>query len=183
MAGAGMGAQPGMGTTGQQPGLLGQATGPLIGTGAPAGMTQPGQAGQMNRPGQQGQQNRNNANRGAGRGQNRNQANNQGGMGAGTQQKSTVRPQLVVAFDHPRPDPETMQVAITTRFGKLASKSQFQDIEVEADGNTVILRGEVDSVRSSKLATILARMEPGVKKVRNELTVAESPAPAPSTDD
>jgi osmotically-inducible protein OsmY len=89
---------------------------------------------------------------------------------------------MVVAFDHPRPDAETTQLAITTRFTKLASKTQFKDIEVESDGNTVILRGAVDSERTSRLATILARMEPGVKRVQNELTVAESPSPAPSSD-
>ena len=168
----GVGGQAGMGATGQQSGLLGMTSGPLIGTGAPAGQTTTGQTGQM--PNRAGQQNRNNANRRTG--QNRNQTT-QAGAGAGNQQKTTVRPQMVVAFDHPRPDAESTQLAIATRFDKLASKTQFKGIEVESDGNTVILRGEVDSVRTSKLATILARMEPGVKSVRNELTVADSPSP------
>jgi hypothetical protein len=176
---SGMGAQPGIGATGQQAGgLIGTSTGQLIGTGAPAGQTGMGQTGQM--PNRQGMQNRNNANRRPG-GQNRNQMN-QAGTGAGTQQKTTVRPQMVVAFDHPRPDVDTTQLAITTRFGKLASKNQFKSVEVDTDGNTVVLRGEVDSARTSRLATILARMEPGVKNVRNELTVTE-PRPAPSADE
>jgi hypothetical protein len=177
--GQGFGGQPGMGANGQQTGLLGTSTGPLIGTGAPAGMNQPGQNGQM--PNRQGQQNRNNANRRPG--QNRNQQNQAGGMGAANQQKTTVRPQLVVAFDHPHPDAETMQAAITTRFGKLASNAQFKGIEVEAAGNMVILRGQVDSPRTMRLATILARMEPGVKKVQNELTVKEPLPPSPSPVD
>lgn len=172
----GTGAQQGMGATGQQGGLIGQTAGPLIGTGAPAGMTQPGQNGQMGN--RQGQPNRNNANRRTG--QNRNQGGNQaGGAAAANQQKTTVRPQLVVAFDHPSPDAETMRTSITTRFSKLASKSQFKDVKVETDGDVVVLRGEVDSPRTSRLAAIHARMEPGVKNVRNELTVTE-PAPAPS---
>ena|SRR5579872_1158398 len=176
----GLGGQAGMGMTGQQSGLIGLANGTnLIGTGAPAGQTMTGQPGQMmNR---QGQQNRNNANRRTG--QNRNQTNQPGGAGAGNQQKTTVRPQMVVAFDHPRPDAESMQSSITTRFDKLASKSQFKDIEVETVGSMVILRGAVDSERSSRLAAILARMEPGVSKVRNELTVKEPLPPTPSPED
>ena len=172
------GAQAGMGATGQQTGgLLGLSTGTnLIGTGAPAGMTgQPGQQGQMNR---QGQQNRPNANRRPGGTQNRNQPN-QAAAGAANQQKTTVRPQLVVAFDYPQHDADTTRTALTTRFAKLASKSQFKGIEIETDGNSVVLRGEVDSDRTSRLATILARMEPGVKRVRNELTVKEPPPPRP----
>lgn len=172
LTGTGMTGQQGMGATGQQAGgLIGLTNSTTIGTGAPAGMNMTGQMG--NRPGQQ---NRPNANRRTG--QNRNPATQPGGAaGAGNQQKTTVRPQMVVAFDHPRPDAETTQLAITTRFSKLASKSQFKGIEVEADGDSVILRGEVDSSRTSRLATILARMEPGVKSVRNELTVSE-PSPA-----
>lgn len=171
------GGQPGMGATGQQTGgLAGLSSGTMIGTGAPAGMTQPGQTGQMgNRPGQQ--PNRNNANRRGG--QNRNQGNQAGGAGAANQQKTTVRPQLLVAFDHPSPDAETMRASISTRFSKLASKSQFKDVKVETDGDAVVLRGEVDSPRTSRLAAIHARMEPGVKIVRNELTVVE-PSPSPS---
>jgi osmotically-inducible protein OsmY len=86
---------------------------------------------------------------------------------------------LKVEFDHPRPDAEAVQLAITTRFSKLASQARFKGIEVEADGSDVVLRGEVDSARTSRLATILARMEPGVKNVRNELHVTE-PAASPA---
>ncbi len=127
----------------------------------------------------QGQQNRNNANRRTN--QNRNQAN-QTGAGAANQQGRTIRPQLVVGFDHIRPPAEKTQTAIATRFSKLASKAQFQNIDVAVEGDVAILRGEVDTERSGKVAVVLARMEPGIKSVRNELTVAKpvEPAPAPS---
>ena len=165
-----------MGATGQQTGLIGLSTGSLIGTGGPAGQTATGQNGQMNN--RQGQQNRTNANRRTG-GQNRNQTN-QAGAGAGNQQQRSIRPQMVVAFDHPRPDAETTQAALTTRFNKLASTTQFKGINIETNGNQVILRGEVDSERTIRLAAILARMEPGVSKVQNELTVKEPTLPSPS---
>ena len=174
-AGAGLGAQQGMGATGQQTGLIGLSSGQLIGT-SQAGQTgQIGQNGQMNN--RQGQQNRTNANRRTG--QNRNQTN-QAGAGAGNQQQRSIRPQMVVAFDHPRPDAETTQAALTTRFNKLASTTQFKGINIETDGSRVILRGEVDSERTIRLAAILARMEPGVSKVQNDLTVKEPTLPSPS---
>ena len=174
--GAGMGAQQGMGAMGaggQQTGLVGQRTGTLIGINQ-IGQTATGQNGQVNN--RQGQ-NRNNANRRTG--QNGNQTNQAGGA-AGNQQQRTVRPQMVVAFDHPRPTAETIQANLETRFDKLASKTEFKGITIEADGSRVILRGEVDSARSGKLAAILARMEPGVSKVQNELTVKEPTFPSPS---
>jgi len=180
LTGTGAGALPGMGATGQQTGgLIGQSTGNLIGTGAPAGMQQPGQTGQFGQMGnRQGQPNRNNANRRAG--QNRNQGNQAGTAGAANQQKTTVRPQLLVAFDYPHPDAEQNRTSIATRFSKLAG-SEFKGVQVETDGDVIVLRGEVDSARTGRMAAIFARMEPGVKNVRNELTVTEpSPSPSPS---
>jgi hypothetical protein len=178
----------GMGAAGQQAGLLGMAGGQLIGVGQ-AGQNgqmigQNGQNGMMNnRQGQMGLQNRNNTNRRPGA-QNRNQMNNQMGAGAGNQQqKTTVRPQLVVGFDPPRLDVQTTRSSISTRFSKLASESRFKGIEVETDGNTVTLRGEVDSERTGKLAVILARIEPGIKRVRSELTVASPVIPSADADE
>jgi osmotically-inducible protein OsmY len=55
-------------------------------------------------------------------------------------------------------------------------------IQVAVEGDTAILRGEVASVRDRTLAEHLARFEPGIRTVRNELTVtapAAGPAPAP----
>jgi hypothetical protein len=171
----GLGAPGGLGAAGQQSTLLGLSNGTnLIGTGAAAGQNPAGQAGQM--PNRQGMQNRNNANRRTG--QNRNQANQATGAGAANQQGRSIRPQLVVGFDHARPAADATQAAIATRFSKLASKTEFKNIQVEMDGDVVVLRGQVDTERSGKVAVVLARMEPGVKTVRNELTVAESSAPA-----
>jgi len=166
------------GAGGQQAQLLGLNNGTnLLGTGLAPGQNPNGQTGQngmMNN--RQGMQNRNNANRRTG--QNRNQANQTGANNA-NQQGRTIRPQLVIAFDYGRPAAEKTQTAISTRFSKLASKTQFKDIQVEVDGDVVILRGQVDTERSGKVAAVLAKMEPGVKEVRNELTVAE-PKPQPS---
>jgi hypothetical protein len=47
-------------------------------------------------------------------------------------------------------------------------------IQVVADGNGVILRGTVQTDRDKYLAGVLASMTPGVRGVRNELTVRET---------
>ncbi len=169
-AGGAMGGQPGMaGAAGQQGGMVGQRNTRFVGN-AQAGQTTPGQNGQMNN--RQGQ-NRNNTRR---TGQNANQTNQAGG-GAGNQQQKSVRPQMVVAFDHPIPTAEKTQTALTTRFEKLANKTQFKGIDIEVNGSRVILRGEVANAQDSKLAQILARLEPGVRTVQNELTVTPGAAP------
>lgn len=166
-----MGGQPGMaGAAGQQGGMVGQRNTRFVGN-AQAAQGAQGMNGQMNN--RQGQ-NRNNTRR---TGQNANQTN-QGGA-AGNQQQKSVRPQMVVAFDHPIPTAEKTQTALTTRFTKLANKTQFKGIDIEVDGSRVILRGEVANAQDSKLATILARFEPGVRTVQNELTVTRDVAPAP----
>jgi hypothetical protein len=159
----------GAGAAGQQQGMVGQRSTRLAGN-AQAGQTTPGQMNQMNN--RQGQ-NRNNARR---TGQTANQ--NQAGAGAGNQQQRSVRPQMVVNFDYPAHTPDNTETALTTRFSKLANKVQFQAVEIEVNGTRVILRGEVASQQDIKLASILARLEPGVRTVQNELTVAPDPEPA-----
>ena len=49
--------------------------------------------------------------------------------------------------------------------------------EVSVAGRTAILRGEVTSVRERDLAELVARIEPGISSVRNELQVAQPPVP------
>jgi hypothetical protein len=162
-----MGGQQGaMGAAGQQAGMVGQRSTRLAGN-AQSGQTTPGQQNMTNRQGQ----NRNNARRTT---QNGNQT---GQTGAGNQQQRTVRPQMVINFDHPVRTSVKTQSILTTRFSKLADKTQFAGVEVEVDGSSVVLRGEVASAKDSKLAMILARLEPGVRHVENKLTVADSPVP------
>lgn len=73
------------------------------------------------------------------------------------------------------------------RLGKLPGLTTVGPIEVLLDGETVVLRGVVASEGDRQLAEDLAKLEPEVSLVRNELTVqtlAESDAagsPAPTT--
>ena len=58
-----------------------------------------------------------------------------------------------------------------------------RDITVSVVGRTAILRGTVATAKERRLAAILAKFEPGVSTVRNDLKVADgtaSPATLPS---
>jgi hypothetical protein len=152
------------GTTGQRTGLVGQSNTRFT------GMTPT--TGQM--PGQNQGQNRNGRGRG---GQNQNQ--NQAG-GANNQQQRTIRPQLVVAFTTPTPTAELVAARLSTRMKKIP-KDGFKNVSVEMDGKKAILRGEVSSEEDSRMAAMMARLEPGIRSVKNEIVVKE-PAPAPDVE-
>src|SRR5262245_39742746 len=150
------------GTTGQRAGLVGQSNTRFTGLTATTGQ-------QM---GQNQGQNRNSRGRG-GQNQNQNQAgaNNQ-------QQQRTIRPQLVVGFTPPTPTAETLAARLSTRMQKI-QRGGFKGVTVEVDGRKVILRGEVNSDEDSRMAAMMARLEPGIRSVKNELVVKE---PAPESD-
>jgi hypothetical protein len=73
------------------------------------------------------------------------------------------------------------------RLGKLPGLSTVGPIEILVEGETVVLRGVVASEGDRQLAEDLAKLEPEVGKVRNELTVqgeagsSAAAQPAPTT--
>jgi osmotically-inducible protein OsmY len=132
-------------------------------------------AGGQQTQGQNQFQNRNNSRGRGGQNQNQNQAG-----GANNQQQRTIRPQLVVAFSTPAPTAETVAARLSTRMQKIP-KTGFKGVTVEVDGRKAILRGEVSSEDDSRMAVMMARLEPGIRTVKNELVVKE-PAPAPDLE-
>jgi hypothetical protein len=88
-------------------------------------------------------------------------------------ERPILRPRQEIAFTFaPRP-PATITTTLNSRFDKVsqrASTLQGVAVVVEADG-TAVLRGEVQSEEAAKLAAMMARLEPGVRTVRSELTV------------
>ena len=71
--------------------------------------------------------------------------------------------------------PTTAATDLGQRLGlELASSSRFSDrshFEVLVEGTTAILRGEVSSAAERDVAEVVARFEPGIYQVRNELKV------------
>jgi hypothetical protein len=154
----------GTGTTGQRAGLVGQSNTRFTGLTPTTGQ-----------PGQNQFQNRNNGRGRGGQNQNQNQAG-----GANNQQQRTIRPQLVVAFTTPTPTAELVAARLSTRMKKVP-KDGFKNVTVEMDGRKAILRGEVSSEEDSRMAAMMARLEPGIRSVKNELVV-KTPAPDPDLE-
>ena len=103
----------------------------------------------------------------------------QGGMGVGyggaQRQAPVIRPRQRVAFEHTPPHLPTVSTKLETRLNKMtALKSSNVRLTVGAEGE-VVLTGKVASAERAKVAEIIARQEPGVRSVRNELTYPDAP--------
>ncbi len=171
----GTGGQSGFGQTGgQRQGQAGAANAAFLGantSGSFIGRNAQGQTGNF-----QNNQNRGGNNRGGG-GQNQNLLNLLGGMGGGgnqggqTSTAPAIRPRQKVAFDFPKPSPARIQASYQKQLTGISRRyPQFQNVGVNP-GTTgeVVLTGTVPTERDARLAANLARLEPGVRTVRNEL--------------
>ena len=115
------------------------------------------------------------ANRGGN--QNNNNINNQqqgGPAGARGQaaQLPPIRPRQKVAFEYTRPQLAMVSSKLEVRLNKMPVFQQKLGKSVALSVNPsgeVVLKGNVKSAKDAKLAENLARLEPGVYNVRNEL--------------
>jgi hypothetical protein len=88
-----------------------------------------------------------------------------------------MRVEVKVAFNAPRPSPAQMSTAIRTRLAKILTEHRMSMPGVAMEGDTVVLTGMAASENERDVITQLLALEPGVRDVRNEMTVA-APATA-----
>lgn len=100
---------------------------------------------------------------------------NQNAMGQGGAlgaQRTPIRPRLQVGFEYQPPPPQATAVEIGFRLNTLArERIKIEGIQVTVEQGIVTLRGDARNVHDRKLAESMARLEPGVLDVRNEITV------------
>lgn len=84
-------------------------------------------------------------------------------------------PRLIVGFDYTPAPQQAVAAQLTTRLQQSAGIQRLGPIEVSVEGRTAILRGEVASAHDRSLAAELVRLEPGVSRVENHLSVAAEP--------
>lgn len=161
------------------------------------GMRQSGGAQQQGRNGMQGMNGRNgmqgmNGMNGMGFGQNQfNQRNrnqqgnrnrngqqgmgnpNQGGGGMNNAQQRQIQPTLKVGFDFKPANVQASHVRLSAQVNKLSERKEFQGVQAISEGKTLVLKGEVKDAQTRKLLERMAKLDPAVKDVRNDLTVAE----------
>jgi hypothetical protein len=96
------------------------------------------------------------------------------------QRAISLRPQQRLGFAYSRPTPEVIAANLNARFARITAAPATpnvtpparQQIQMEMDNQGVLtLRGTVETADARKLAEVMARLEPGVRKVANELEV------------
>ena len=186
--GNGQGQNGGVGvtSTGQRNGFVGGSdnSGRFVGQ-SQAGRQQINQANLGGMRGGQG--NGRGQNNNGGNGNNPNQNANGGGFGGSTPvaPQRVIRPQQRVAFTYPSPPPAKTTASINNRFQTLASqiprgaanrgisnRMELKGVTVQTPvAGEVVLKGTVTTEDARKLAGIMAKLEPGVRSVRNDITV------------
>jgi osmotically-inducible protein OsmY len=113
-----------------------------------------------------------------GRGTNQaNRGNNGAGQGGGA--ATELRTSLRVGFESPHPAPSRVATILTDRLARSTRIRVVGPVTVDVQQDTTILRGEVATPHDRILAEQLALLEPGVRRVKNELVVTgESTTPA-----
>lgn len=127
--------------------------------------------------GQNGAMTQNTGNRRGAANRNGNQANNinnqqQGGPANARGQASQpppVRPRLKTGFEYTKPQLAAVSTKLETRLKKMTMfRGKNVTLSVDPSGD-IVLKGNVESAQDAKLAETLARLEPGVYNVKNEL--------------
>jgi hypothetical protein len=111
---------------------------------------------------------------------------------ASTQQVTTnvehvpqpMRIKLQVAFTPSRPSPAALEQTIQTRLGRILSVQNIVPPQVTMVGDVAVLQGAAASESQRLVLEKLVALEPGVRAVRNEMTVGPPSATGslPATD-
>ena len=104
--------------------------------------------------------------------QNQNDPNGMNQQNQTSNQRRAVRPRQKVAFEIPRRTETEVRTTLQTRFDVLSQNPKLQSVTFDMDSEGIVtLRGEVETTAARQLAANVVRLEPGVRKVVNELTV------------
>jgi len=96
---------------------------------------------------------------------------NQGAPGAVSNTRRTIRAPLRIGFEQFGSASANVAVDFKNRLNRVPQIPNSGAINVRMVGRIAVLTGTVDSENSRTLAESLARLEPGISDVRNELTV------------
>ena len=115
-----------------------------------------------------------------GAGQNRASGANRQGNTGGRRGATDVRTSLRVAFGYTRTTPEKISTTLAARLQKSQRIRTLSAVQVRVEGGTATLRGVVATDHDRALAERLTRLEAGISRVKNELTVAAPAVAKPS---
>jgi hypothetical protein len=87
-----------------------------------------------------------------------------------------MRVRLEVAFNAPRPTTEQLASSLGTKLSTILARQGIVAPEVTLEGNVAVLRGVAATDGQRLVLEKLIAMEPGIRAVRNEMTVADATA-------
>lgn len=96
---------------------------------------------------------------------------NRNNQPTGPSRSERLRPRHRIAFTHEPRQAESISTLLQTRLGALPSPLAGVDVTLDADGVATI-RGTASTPHDANLAAALARLEPGVRRVDNQMTVS-----------
>lgn len=97
-----------------------------------------------------------------------------GGFNNGNNQSSqpAIRTRLRSAVQVAARTPSVVQRSAMMRFRNLATRPELRGVGVRMEGRKAILTGQVGSERDRRMSELLMQLEPGVREIDNQLTVA-----------
>ncbi len=101
----------------------------------------------------------------------RNNRNRQQPEDTGENTPPTIRIRLEVGFPTTPPAPSRLATTVQSRLTRLAADHNMGRPQVAVEGDTVVLRGVAESESQRLVIEKMISMEPGVRAVRNEMTV------------
>ncbi len=101
-----------------------------------------------------------------------NDFNNSNQQGQNQDSRRSIRPQQKIAFDVPERTDVEFTTTLSSRFEQVTQQPALRGVTVHLDSEgVVILRGEVATPSQRMLAANMMRLEPGVKKIVNEIDI------------
>ena len=92
-------------------------------------------------------------------------------LGQQTQMRIPVR----LGFTGVRATPASAATQFQTRLARIPALAHLQQVEATVEGSTLVLRGYVTTEHEREVLERVARLEPGIDSVRNELQVQVGP--------
>lgn len=93
-------------------------------------------------------------------------------VGDPSQDSRSIRTRLTSGVNTLPPPPRAVGASVTNRLASLSGNRRFAGVNVQMEGRTAILIGQVATEEDRRMARLMVRLEPGVSEVDNRLQVA-----------
>ncbi len=96
------------------------------------------------------------------------------------QNQTMLRAAVKLGFSYAGPSSSARSQQLNARLARIPLPANVSGVQVEMQGRTAVLRGEVATSADAQLVERLLALEPGIDSVQNELVLTEEVGRAPS---